>query len=209
MCNNYALHVTVTDLHDAFQDHIDQYLRTWGDAPNLAPSDDIRPTDLAPVIGAVEGGFALTRLKWGLVAQQPKRPPVINFRSEGRGFPNGRCLVPASSFFEFTGEKTPKTRWRFSRADGDWFCFAGFMAGPDEDRRFTLLTTSPGPDIVPIHDRQPVVVERTSWADWLGGGDPAPVLVPSPAGTWRVEEAPREGTKPAAKKAEPEQGSLF
>lgn len=31
---------------------------------------------------------------------------------------------------------------------------------------FTLLTTEPGPDIAPIHDRQMVVLER---ADWLLG----------------------------------------
>ncbi|ATQ41793.1 SOS response-associated peptidase [Caulobacter mirabilis] len=205
MCNNYALHVTAADLHDAFQDHIDHWNGFHGGVPNLAPNDDIRPTDLAPVIAAVEGGFALQRLKWGLVAQQPKRPPVINFRSEGRGFPNGRCLVPASSFFEFTGDRTPKTRWRFTRTDGDWFCFAGFMAGAEDDRRFTLLTTSPGPDIAPIHDRQPVVVERCAWSDWLSGGDAEPVLVSSSAGTWQVAEAPRE----AAKKPAAEQGSLF
>ena len=28
---------------------------------------------------------------------------MINFRSEGRRFAHGRCLVPASHFFEFTG----------------------------------------------------------------------------------------------------------
>jgi putative SOS response-associated peptidase YedK len=35
-----------------------------------------------------------------------KGAPVINFRSEGRRFPKGRCLIPASHFFEFTGSKS-------------------------------------------------------------------------------------------------------
>lgn len=191
MCNNYALHVTVTDLHDAFQDSIDQ----WTDElalPNLAPSDDIRPTDLAPVVvQTADGGATLTRLKWGLIPQQPKRPPVINFRSEGRAFERGRCLIPASSFFEFTGSKTPKTRWRFTRTDGDWFCIAGFQSGAGEDQRFTMLTVDPGPDIAPIHDRQIVVLGRDGWAKWMGGAPAADLLVPSPAGTWTVSEAPR------------------
>lgn len=207
MCNNYALHVTVTDLSDAFQDHIDDYLE-GGPAPNLQPSDDIRPTDLAPVVISTDSGATLTRLKWGLIPQQPKRPPVINFRSEGRAFERGRCLVPASSFFEFTGDSSPKTRWRFTRTDGDWFCFAGFMAGEGEDRRFTLLTVEPGPDIAPIHDRQPVVLDREGWNGWISGAPAKDLLVPSPAGTWAVAEALREGAA-KSKPAKSEQGSLF
>lgn len=191
MCNNYANHVPAAALADAFGEHLIEWF--WPDAvPNLAPSDDIRPTDLAPVVVARGDGATLERLKWGLVPSQPKRPPVINFRSEGRAFNSGRCLVPASSFFEFTGEKYPKTRWRFSRTDGDWFCFAGFIGGQGEDRRFTLLTTAPGPDIAPIHDRQPVVIERSGWAGWLRGEAAEGLLGPSAAGTWRHEEAPRE-----------------
>lgn len=191
MCNNYALHVAVTDLRDAFEDSIEHWIGAAA-LPNLAPSDDIRPTDLAPVVIQTNGGATLTRLKWGLIPRQPKRPPVINFRAEGRAFERGRCLIPASSFFEFTGAKTPKTRWRFTRTDGDWFCIAGFESGDGEDRRFTMLTCEPGPDIAPIHDRQIVVLSRDGWAKWMAGAPAADLLVPSPAGTWTVTEAPRE-----------------
>jgi putative SOS response-associated peptidase YedK len=192
MCNAYALNIPPESLADAFLQKVIAWY--WPDPmPNFAPMDEVRPTDLAPVVTATsDGGAGLERLKWGLLPSQPKRPPVINFRSEGRAFHSGRCLVPASSFFEFTGTKYPKTRWRFSRTDGDWFCFAGFIGGAGEDRRFTLLTTSPGPDIAPIHDRQPVVVERDGWAGWLRGAPAEGLLAPSAAGTWRYEEAPRE-----------------
>jgi hypothetical protein len=37
----------------------------------------------------------------------------------------GRCLIPASHFFELTGTKPPKSKWRFTKAGEDWFCFAG------------------------------------------------------------------------------------
>ena len=190
MCNNYAQHVTPSDLRDAFRAAIDHWIEDIA-LPNFRPSDDIRPTDLAPVVAAAEGGAALVQLKWGLIPRQPKRPPVINFRSEGRSFERGRCLIPASSFFEFTGTKTPKTRWRFTRTDGDWFCIAGFEIGEAEDRRFTMLTCEPGPDIAPIHDRQIVVLDRDGWAKWMAGAPAAELLVPSPAGTWTVAEAPR------------------
>lgn len=188
MCNNYANHIPPAELFEIFSESRFP-LRFPDGTPNLEPTDDIRPTDAAPAILPAGDHSILVRMKWGLLPSQPKRPPVINMRSEGRRFERGRCLVPASSFFEFTGEKYPKTRWRFRRTDGDWFCFAGFQNG-GEDARFTLLTVDPGPDIAPTHDRQPVVLARADWDRWLAGEDG--LLAPSPAGTWTVTEAPRE-----------------
>ena len=80
----------------------------------------------------------------------------------------GRCLVPASHFFEFAGTKSPKTKWKFTKSEEDWFCFAGLwrpMAAGGE--AFTLLTTDPSPDVAPIHDRQMVVLEYSDWSAWL------------------------------------------
>jgi putative SOS response-associated peptidase YedK len=47
-------------------------------------------------------GLELGQLRWGFPPARAKGPPVINFGSEGRRFPKGRCLTPASHFFEFT-----------------------------------------------------------------------------------------------------------
>jgi len=187
MCNNYANHIPPAELFEIFSESRFPLIFPDG-PPNLGPTDDIRPTDLAPVILPATDHSILVRMKWGLAPSQPKRPPVINMRSEGRRFERGRCLIPASSFFEFTGDKYPKTRWRFTRTDGAWFCFAGFQTGGD-DPRFTLLTVDPGPDIAPTHDRQPVVLARADWDRWLAGEDG--LLTPSPAGTWTVAEALR------------------
>jgi len=193
MCNNYANHNPIDEIFEIFSESRFP-LRFPSGPPNLEPNDDIRPTDAAPVILPQGDHSTLVRLKWGLLPSQPKRPPVINMRSEGRRFEQGRCLIPASSFFEFIGEKYPKTRWRFTRADGGWFSFAGYQNGPNtgegDDARFSLLTVDPGPDIAPTHDRQPVVLDRADWDRWLAGE--AGLLKPSPAGTWVIEEAPRE-----------------
>ena len=162
------------------------------DAPNLEPRDEIRPTDPAPVVRPAEGGVELVQLKWGFKPARPKAPPVINFRSEGRRFGRGRCLLPASFFFEFTGTKYPKTRWRFTKADEDWFCIAGLQR-PAEDgwpESVTMLTAAPGPDVAPYHDRQIVILHRRDWAAWLDPeADPAPLLQPLPAGSLTVELA--------------------
>ena len=36
----------------------------------------------------------------------------------------------------------------------------------DVGEAYTMLTMEPGPDMAPYHDRQIVIVERDSWADW-------------------------------------------
>lgn len=197
MCNDYANQVAYRDLVDALNPLKLPLLAPAPDrAPNLEPRDDIRPTDPAPVIRAIDGGVELAVMRWGLSSARPKAPPVINFRSEGRRFTTGRCLIPASAFYEFTGSRYPKTKWRFTLIDADWFCIAGLWRdeeGGGGAERFTMLTTEPGPDIAPYHDRQVVVLERADWAAWLGG-DAAPpgLLGPLPAGRLRVERVSPE-----------------
>jgi putative SOS response-associated peptidase YedK len=154
-------------------------------APNLAPQEEIAPTDPAPILQSFADGVRLDQLRWGFPPPNPKAGPVINFRSEGRRFDKGRCLIPATHFFEFTGEKYPKTKWRFTHATDEIFCFAGLV----RDERFTMLTCEPGPDIASYHNRQPAVLPMSDWAAWLDGSRPQPPIRPSPAGTLRVERA--------------------
>jgi putative SOS response-associated peptidase YedK len=190
MCNDFGNRVSY-----------DEYLRTFSQirapikfataAPNLEPRDDIWPTDPAPVIRRREDGVELVQLRWGFPPGRPKGAPIINFRSEGRRFQVGRCLVPASHFYEFTGAKSPKAKWKFKKADEDWFCFAG-LSRPMPDgsgEAFTILTTEPGPDVAPIHNRQVVVLDRPDWLNWLDLTRPeAELLRPLPAGSLTVEQ---------------------
>jgi putative SOS response-associated peptidase YedK len=133
----------------------------------------------------------MVQLRWGFPPARPKGAPIINFRSEGRHFQKGRCLIPASHFFEFTGTKPPKSKWKFRKAGDDWFCFAGLWRPmPDgAGDAFTILTTEPGPDVAPIHNRQVVVLERADWLPWLDLTKPEPELLrPLPAGSLTVEQ---------------------
>jgi putative SOS response-associated peptidase YedK len=142
------------------------------------------------VIRRREDGVELVQLRWGFPPGETQGAPIINFRSEGRRFPAGRCLVPASHFLEFTGTKSPKAKWKFTKAGEDWFCFAGLWRPmPDgAGEAFTLLTTEPGPDVAPIHNRQVVVLARADWLAWLDLTRPeAELLKPLPAGALSVE----------------------
>ena len=52
-----------------------------------------------------------------------------------------------------------------------------------------MLTMEPGPDIAPYHDRQIVILERDTWADWLDPSVSAKSLIkPLPEGSLSVEQ---------------------
>src|SRR6202035_2521147 len=52
-----------------------------------------------------------------------------------------------------------------------------------------LLTTEPGPDVAPIHDRQMVILERSDWSAWLELiGNEAELLLALPVGSLKVEQ---------------------
>jgi putative SOS response-associated peptidase YedK len=190
MCNDFGNHIPYDSYLQAFS-QIRVPVRFPTTAPNLEPREDIWPTDRAPVIRRLEDGTnQFSELRWGFPPGRPKAAPVINFRSEGRRFPVGRCLVPASHFFEFADTKSPKTKWKFTKAGEDWFCFAGLSRPmPQGGEAFTLLTTEPGPDVAPIHDRQMVILERADWSAWLElTGNEAELLRALPAGSLNVEQ---------------------
>ena len=165
--------------------------------PNLAPLDSIRITDPNAIIRAAAdepGAAELVIRRWSWPG--PTGKPVYNYRSEGRDFPRGRCLIVADGFYEFTAPADPKAKrkdkWLFTKADEDWFCIAGlWRADPKVGEAYTMLTTEPGPDVAPYHSRQVVVLERRDWGRWLDPSlPPGEVLKPLPAGSLRVEAVP-------------------
>jgi putative SOS response-associated peptidase YedK len=53
---------------------------------------------------------------------------------------------------------------------------------------FAMLTTVPGPDVAPYHDRQVAVLRPTDWAAWINLTVPeAELLRPLPSGSLAVE----------------------
>lgn len=114
---------------------------------------------------------------------------MFNFRSDARSFADSaRCLIPADGFFEFTdpeAEQKKKTRWRFRLAGAPLFWGAGIV----KDGAFPMLTTGPGLDIAPYHDRQIVVLRPEEGAAWLHLRRPeAEFLRALPAGSLDVEK---------------------
>jgi len=194
MCNDYRSRVELGIIGRDF-DALGIPLLFPEGLPNLEPRDDIRITDRAPIVRRGAGGGAeLVQRRWSWPS--PNGKPVYNFRSEGRAFGPNRCLIVADGFYEFTAPAEPgagkrKDKWLFTLAGHPWFCIAGIWRDtPEVGEAFTMLTTSPGPDVAPYHDRQIAVLGPDRWAAWL---DPevqaAEVIGTCPAGTLRVEKA--------------------
>jgi putative SOS response-associated peptidase YedK len=194
MCNDYRLHVGAGTIADDFSE-IKIRIRVPEGTPNIEPRDDIRITDTAPIVRTVPGdreAGELVQRRWSWPG--PGGRPVYNFRSEGREFSSGRCLIIADGFYEFTQpedrKKKRKDKWLFTRRGEPWFCIAGIWRNStDVGEAFTMLTMAPGPDVSPYHDRQVVILDRAHWADWLDPAVPArSLLKPLPAGTLQVEQ---------------------
>lgn len=141
----------------------------------------------------------LVDLRWDLVpffhkgSLKAKKYLCTNARSETvatqpafrEPFKRRRCLVPASSFYEWTGDKGAKVMWQISHSTQPFFCFAGLWdkaaTADGEVESFTILTTAAGPDMIAVHDRQPVILRRDHWRTWLDASAPIEALVASEA----------------------------
>ena len=194
MCNDYRLMVDVASIVEDFAD-LKIKIRFGEGTPNIEAREDIKITDTAPIVRAVEGergAGELVQRRWSWPG--PSKKPVYNFRSEGREFTSNRALIVADAFFEFTTPEDPKKKrkdkWMFRKVGEPIFAIAGIWRATQEvGEAFTMLTMEPGPDIAPYHDRQIVILEREAWADWLDPSVSAKSLIkPLPAGSLSVEQ---------------------
>jgi putative SOS response-associated peptidase YedK len=190
MCNDYEQHVRYAEYCKMMQD-LELGIPNHQSAADLPQADDIRLGDLGPIMRTSNNVVELAPMTFGF-PPKGRGGPVFNFRSEGRDFSESkRCLVVASAFFEFTGKKYPKAKHRFTLANYPMMAIAGLWREGDGNQpaSFTMLTTSPGPDVAPIHGRQVVVLKPTQWAEWIYLSKPeSEVLAPLPAGSLCVEQ---------------------
>lgn len=209
MCGRYASTRSLDELRRLFA--------TTNPVPNFAPTWNMAPTKLAPVVRRhpQTGERNLDLLRWGLVPNWTKdlkgaRQP-INARSETAAtapmfrdaLQRRRCLVPIDAFYEWQAEGKTKIPFAVARADGQPMVAAGLWEGwrsPDGEilRTYTILTTAACEVLRHLHERMPVILEPLHWAAWLGeqedGAGPedwASLMRPSAAAfrVWRVSTA--------------------
>jgi putative SOS response-associated peptidase YedK len=198
---------------------------------------NVCPTQPVAVCTAANGVRHLRGMRWGFVPHWYKTPAdgplLINARAETiaakpafrEAVRARRCLVPASGFYEWSaGAGGARLPWYVTRADGGPMALAGIWQDWERDglalTGCAIVTCAAGPDMAPIHHREPVLLERADWAKWLGEDGPgaAPLMRPCAAGVlraWRVgmavnsnradgpalcEPLPADGAGPTARK---------
>lgn len=196
MCNEFQRNKQLQDAIEAFDRRgLARFRWRQGLASNLGPQPSIRIRDSAFVVRLADGMLEGAVLTWAWPG--PRGAPVFNFRSEGRDFSRSdRVLVLADGFFEYTAPRAAgvklKDRHLFTRAGEDWFWIAGLVRGGC----FSLLTTAPGPDIAPYHDRQIVTFAPQAGMDWLTLSRPQrELLAPTPAGGLVARTLRRDGVE--------------
>jgi len=204
MCGRYATLLPPDAMRALF--------RTVNPPPNFAPTWNMAPSRLAPVVRLHPQTHErhLDLLTWGLVPHWAKDPKAtrqpINARSETAAttpmfrdaFAHRHCLVPADVFYEWQVVDGAKQPWAIARQDAAPLVFAGLWEGwrgvdGTIIRSFTILTTDANDELRPLHERMPVVLEEADWPLWLGeaNGEAAALLRPSRTGfrTWRISTA--------------------
>ncbi len=134
--------------------------------------------------GLVVAGGELRSMAWGFPLAmkgkngQPLKPkPVNNTRADKLdsgfwkpSFQQRRCLIPVTEFAEAEGEKGSKTRTWFALPDEPVFAVAGIWRDTAEwGPAYSMIMTEACIHVADVHDRMPVILRRSDWADWLDG----------------------------------------
>ena len=141
------------------------YTARW----NVAPGQDVLAVSDGPA------GRRVDPVRWGFPSPE-RGVPVVNARLETaetsalfrRAFAEGRCIVPADSFYEWQGKGGRP--WRVSVHNGRLF---GLAAIRSDDGGLAVLTRDANAALSAIHHRMPAILATPeSWAAWLAGEVP-------------------------------------
>jgi putative SOS response-associated peptidase YedK len=174
MCGRYSL-LCIDDLGNRF--------RVFNPMIGARSKFNIAPGNEMPVIVRKEKD-EIALMRWGLVPHWVKdirtaqRP--INARAESLSekpmfrslLASGRCLVPASGFYEWKKEGKRKVPFYFHLPKSPLFAFAGLYdrwqnPGGTALLTYTIITCEPNTLLEEVHSRMPVILLRENEDRWL------------------------------------------
>ena len=174
MCGRYHIDISVEEI----QQIVEEIQRQQRQRPEyeqlvIKLDGDIFPTDVVPVRTGVQD-FA--PMRWGFTDFKGK--PMINARSETalekptfrQSLLERRCLIPASSYYEWQTVGKSKVKYRFSLPDQTLYLAGCYRQERDEPvNRFVILTQAAWPEFAEIHNRMPVLVTPEQAERWFTG----------------------------------------
>lgn len=175
MCGRYANHVK----------KMSGWTEILGGWPGRATlSMNIAPTQNIPVVVREMGVLQSKNMRWGLVPAWSNTPKpkyaTFNARVETAlqkpAFRNAclkaqACLIPASGYYEWSGEKGHKIKHYIQLKDETPLVMAGlwefWMQGDQSIYSCTILTRVAVSSLVEIHPRMPLILNKQDAQKWL------------------------------------------
>lgn len=144
------------------------------------PQYNLCPTQAVPVVTS-DGGRRLRSMRWGLLPAWYKTPTdgplIINARSDTvadkpafrEAIRQRRCILLASGFYEWSaGLGKERLPWHITRADGAPLALGALWSAWGDMATCAVVTLEAGPNLRPIHDREPLILAPEDWPLWLG-----------------------------------------
>lgn len=152
------------------------------DIPDYADELDNAPGSWRSVIDMQNGERKWSVMRWGFMASiEGKKTYVFNAKIESltklsmwRRRIHKRCIIPASGFYEW--EKIngrPGAKFEITVRDQPVFGFAALYDDTinpkthEPERVFWIITTPPNRVFAEYHNRQPAILDRDQYDEWL------------------------------------------
>lgn len=148
-------------------------------------SFNIKPTQTVSLARFVDGKLTAGQARWWFVPDWFKGSPgewkatTFNARIETaaskpvfrRAWKQGRCILPASGYYEWAGEKQARRPWFIGLTQNKpVFFFAGLCATrADGGLTCAILTRDADPELRHLHPRMPVMLTGAELLPWLTG----------------------------------------
>lgn len=166
---------------------------------NFPPNFNVCPTDPIDVVIETKRGRELISMRWGLIPGWWKKSlkeanfATFNARAETvtekpffrNAFKQTRCLIPATGYYEWRDTPGGKQPYYFTRVDGNIITFAGLWdewKNPDTGdilKSCTMIIAEPNKFVAEVHDRMPVILEKSQWRKWLTNKADIEILKPA------------------------------
>jgi putative SOS response-associated peptidase YedK len=169
MCGRYCIAASPGEISERY---LVQVPKSYTPRYNIAPSE--------PVLAIISTGFGHD-VKTGVFGfSSGLKNRVINARVESIQEKNlfklhlttGRCLIPASGYFEWRQDQGKKTPYYIYIPTAPIISFAGLVRTVHEGNEIVIITTEALEPMHMIHNRMPLVLSPAGEEEYLSGKDP-------------------------------------
>ena len=184
MCGRYEI-----DIQDPLMREVYDFLERQSSDDVVRPKfGEIFPTNMVPILtesraetssgasGPIPRVAAKpTVMTWGFTGFRSSSHTIINARGEtvteksmfSTSFEERRCIIPATGFYEWSGQKGSRIRHELRSEENGLIYMAGLWRPEQDSQRFVIITRASVGEIESIHDRMPILVPRADVDGYL------------------------------------------